>query len=107
MIELKLDNDNLIKASGLRSGASGGSYINSSSGVTSKLLMLDGSTEVVASQALTYVAASNGDYEGTWNKTLLASSSVQPGLYILRIDVSEGGADGRWDAFADVQLRRE
>jgi hypothetical protein len=83
------DNDNLIKLLGVKNNATN-VYVDSSSNVTVALTELDGTSEIGA-QAMTYVAASNGDYQVTWDTTTL--SSVAVGNYYLVYVVAEGGLD--------------
>jgi hypothetical protein len=83
------DNDNLIKLLGVKNNATN-VYVDSSSNVTVALTELDGTSEIGA-QGMTYVAASNGDYQVTWDTTTL--SSVAVGNYYLVYVVAEGGLD--------------
>ncbi len=96
-------NDNLIKVNGLEDDAAAGTYLNAAT-VTATLQDPDGSDVTGATNiTLNYIAASNGNYEGTIESTV--TLTVGPG-YLLVIDADEGGVVGHWELEAEVIARR-
>ncbi len=86
---LDKDNDNIVRLNEIKNNATS-EYVNSSSNVTARLTTLAG-VQVVAAQSLTYIAGSDGNYDSTWDTSLL--SNVALGRYYLEYVVAEGGLD--------------
>jgi hypothetical protein len=81
---LAINSDNLVRLDGL-TNASTGAYINNAT-VTYALLDPTGAT--LASGTLSFVAASNGRYEGTINHTVSLTLNA---FYTLQISAVGGG----------------
>lgn len=87
-----LGNDTVIEVTGLQNAVDS-SYLNAAT-VTVTINDSAG-TEVVSSQALSYVAASNGNYRATLDKALIASLTIGS-RYFAIITAAESGIDAQW-----------
>jgi hypothetical protein len=97
------ENDNLITVDGLRDITSSGDYLNSA---TVEANLYDGDGVLVTPSggiALSYVADSDGKYEGVIQST----EDLELGqYYVLHIDAAEAGAVGHWEIEVEVKQRR-
>ena len=96
-------NDNLLRVIGLKNKSTG-SFINA--GVTATAdLVPEGTTSVITGSAisLSYVAASDGNWEGTYPDTLALTVGA---ALTARITVNAGaGLQGYWELPVDVRTR--
>ncbi len=81
---LAINSDNLVRLDGL-TNASSGAYINNA---TVTFVLLDSNGATVTSGNLTFVAASNGRYEGTISHTVSLTLNA---FYTLQITSVGGG----------------
>lgn len=95
-----LGNDMTVTLSGFQNALTG-DYLNNAT-VSCRLLETDG-TEVLGSQSLQYVAASNGNYRFTVDKDAVALVDGQ--FYILEIVASETGIDAQWEVLVQASRR--
>ncbi len=98
-----IDNDNLLRLSGLRNEATG-DYINSA--VVTVTVIDSGDVNVVGQAwplTLVYVASSNGRYEGTLEETLVLIAAAS---YTAVIDAVFGGdLKAHWELPLTAEVR--
>lgn len=95
-------NDNYLQISGLKNGADG-TYINDAS-ITATLYDETGAqvTGMTWPAALSYIAASNGNYQ----LQLTDALSLQAGKYYkIQVDAASGGLNARWTINIKAQTR--
>ena len=104
---LYLQNDNDIKISGLRDSDSG-SYLNAET-LTYAIVNEAGTTVTGATGTLTYQAASDGDYLGVVDASVMVLTGTVPftltGTFFVEVTVSGSGYDGFWRREVTVGYR--
>lgn len=99
---LLVQNDQTVEVLGLQDQVSG-SYQNAAT-VTARIKTMAGVdvTGVTWPITLAYVAASSGNYRGTFE----AAASLSPGLrYIVEISAAQSGLEGFWHQDVTAQYR--
>lgn len=90
--------DLYVTLTGAQNGADD-SYFNAAT--VTAVVQTPGGTEVVSSQPLSYISASNGNYSATLNKALFASM-VKGRTYVVLITANDSGSgiDREWKIVA-------
>jgi hypothetical protein len=98
-----IGNDNLIEADGLKDAAAAAVYLNVAT-LTATLQDANGAPVSGASNiALSYVANSNGKYQGNLEDTVVITDGTD---YTLVLDAASGGLKGHWEIPCTARIRR-